>query len=46
MQFQEETPPQGLSEARRGSAVFANILTDTDPSRGYSILMGNLVFIV
>jgi len=29
------TPPhQGLSEARRGSAVFTNMLRDTDPPRG------------
>jgi len=34
MQFQEDPPPQGLSEARRGRAVFANILTDNNPPRG------------
>jgi len=32
--FYEGSPPQGLSEARRGSAVFANMLIDTDPPRG------------
>jgi len=26
--------PLGLSEARRGSAVFINMLTGTDPPRG------------
>jgi hypothetical protein len=26
--------PLGLSEARRGSAVFTNMLIDTDPLRG------------
>jgi len=31
MQFKEDPPPQGLSEARRGRAVFADILTDTNP---------------
>ena len=34
MQFQEDPPPQGLSEARRGLAGLANIPTDTDPPRG------------
>jgi len=32
--FYEDSPPQGLSEARRGSAVFATMLIDTDPPRG------------
>ena len=32
--FMRLPPPQGLSEARRGSAVFADMLTDTDPPRG------------
>ena len=33
MQFQEGLPPQGLSEARRGSAVFCKyIVTDTTAS--------------
>jgi len=32
--FYEGSPPQGLSEARRGSAVFTNMLIDTDPLRG------------
>ena len=27
-------PPQGLSEAQRGSAVFTHMLTGTDPLRG------------
>ena len=27
-------PPQGLSEVRRGSAVFTTMLTGTDPLRG------------
>ena len=27
--------PLGLSEARRGSAVFTNMLIDTDPPRGH-----------
>jgi len=30
-------PPQGLSEVRRGSAVFTNMLTGTDPLRGRPI---------
>jgi len=34
MKFQEDPPPQGLSEARRGCAVFANIFIDTNPPRG------------
>jgi hypothetical protein len=27
-------PPQGISEARRGSAVFTHMLNGTDPLRG------------
>jgi len=27
-------PPQGLSEAQQGSAVFTTMLTGTDPLRG------------
>ena len=34
MYVQEDSPHQGLSEARRGSAVFAIMLIDTDPQRG------------
>jgi len=34
MKFYEGSTPQGLSEARRGSAVFTNMLTGTDPPRG------------
>jgi hypothetical protein len=37
MKFQDGSPPQGLSEALRGSAVFANMLIDTDPPRGRSV---------
>jgi len=32
--FMKAPSPHGLSEARRGSAVFTNMLTDTDPPRG------------
>jgi hypothetical protein len=34
IEIYEDHPPQGLSEARRGSVVFPNMLTDTDPPRG------------
>jgi len=34
MQFCEGSPPQGLSEARRGSTVLSDMLTVTDPPRG------------
>ena len=32
--FIDGSPPQGLSEARRGSAMFTNMLSDTDPPWG------------
>jgi hypothetical protein len=34
VQFLEDPPPQGLSEAQQGCSLFANILTDTNPPRG------------
>ena len=37
MQFQEDPPPQGLSEARRGSEVFTNMFIDTNPPQGASL---------
>ncbi len=33
MYFYEGSPPQGLSEARRGNVVFTNMLIDIDPPR-------------
>ncbi len=32
--WHDSCPHQGLSEALRGSAVFTNMLTGTDPLRG------------
>ncbi len=32
--FMRAPSPLGLSEARRGSAVFTSMLIDTDPPRG------------
>ena len=43
MQFQEDSPLQGLSEAKRGSAVFANIPADTDPPRGRPVGSGGFI---
>jgi hypothetical protein len=43
MQFQEYPPPQGLSEARRGRAVSANVLTATNPPREHLLGGGGFI---
>ena len=40
--FYEGSPPQGLSEARRGGTVFADRLIDTDPPRGRPVKDGGV----